>query len=162
MLEQQDLLLKKWAYRTGDEAGRRREWGSMSSWMVRNAFILLTLQNERLHSSLPTPEMFVTKTTSFSEVGGDSHFTAALKFTSHSSSRPPPVLLLVRPPQKHPLCCRNFSLQAERVSHNRQRTHQSGRAGWDLFLRLLEMQSLFFQVSDFPHYESQSKQQASW
>lgn len=89
--------------RRGRQEGGEGGGVSVCNWMARSAFILLTPQNERLRSPLPTPEMFVTKTTSFSEVGGDSHFAAALKFTSHSSSRtPPPCCSWFILPQKTP------------------------------------------------------------
>jgi hypothetical protein len=87
--------------------------------MVRRPFFL----HYRMKgiTALPTPEMFVTKTTSFSEVGGDSHF-AALKFTSYSSSRPPPPSCswFTLPINTHSAA--GIAVCKLRVSHGRQRT----------------------------------------
>lgn len=63
VLEQQDLFLKAWVYRAGEE-GRKEErgWGSPSSWMMRSLLFFSHYKIRGRHCcSLPTPEMFVTK-----------------------------------------------------------------------------------------------------
>lgn len=144
MLERQDLLLKDWAHRAG-EGGRKEErgWGSLRSWMMRSLLFSHYKIKGRQCCSLPTPEMFVTKP------------LPSLKWVETVTSlfwNPHPILFSKPPP-----CCSRLTIPRSTHFPAGLAVCQKGdcgegeqRALSKSLVRPFEMQSLFFQVSDFP------------
>lgn len=144
VLEQQDLFLKAWVYRAG-EGDRKEErwWGSLSSWMMRSLLFFSHYKIKGRHCcSLPTPEMFVTKP------------LPALKWVETVTSlfwNPHPILFSKPPPG-----CSRLAFPRSTHFPAGPAVCQKGNCGEGEgalsrgMVRHFEMQSLFFQVSDFP------------